>query len=323
MEAVFKNATALDYALLLCLTKGYISSILILVASHNNTGSVFIVIILTLLLVIVGLSGGYFFLKKTYTIVKKTYLAERENDKLARLKALDLVRAEHLADLKNGVDKFYNRTLTLPNNYTDIVNFIAQGSVTRDPITNKPYVYEKTGDDTYQLCATYETAMATGSAQDVSPDVASFSAHPQGNHCYALSVFKARSEIPQSNQENLTSVNVQTCTDLPDLPKNEGIKITGIYETSDSIFMTANRAVNASIEYFNFDNPSQRQTQTLPAGKSFSVRGFSVLYPKVGYKFAISEGDNKVTSDSILFEGSKIRIEDPRCSSSYPHLPSF
>lgn len=286
-----------------------------------------VITIIPIVLILIAVTAGLYFFSKKYVIIKKPYLEELEVYRVTSIKLFDDLRAKQLSDIKHGIDQFYHSTSALPSNYIDIVNYMGQSSTIKDPVSDRPYIYQKNGNNTYKLCANYEASSGAETNEQVTitaADVAFFSAHTGGNNCFDLSILKTTTAVTLSNPENMTGVNIQTCTNLPDLPVAEGIKITGIYETSDSIFVTANRAVSGSIEFFNWDVPSQRNMQNLSAAKSFDIKAFSTLYPKIGYKITVYDDTNKkVTSDSILFEGSKIRTEDPRCSSSYQHLPSF
>jgi hypothetical protein len=58
-----------------------------------------------------------------------------------------------------------------------------------DPLTNQPYEYQKVGDRTFELCATFDTDSSTHrlSGQDANPDAERWQ-HPAGRHCFEFDV---------------------------------------------------------------------------------------------------------------------------------------
>jgi hypothetical protein len=53
-----------------------------------------------------------------------------------------------------------------------------------DPVSGKPYEYQRLGDNRYHLCATFE--LPTPPDQRTGTDVNTFWRHPAGRFCYTL-----------------------------------------------------------------------------------------------------------------------------------------
>lgn len=58
-----------------------------------------------------------------------------------------------------------------------------------DPLTNQPYEYDRLGDRTFELCATFDTDSSTHrlNDQDFNPDAERWQ-HPEGRHCFEFDV---------------------------------------------------------------------------------------------------------------------------------------
>ncbi|MFZ0573405.1 MAG: hypothetical protein WA812_08525 [Candidatus Cybelea sp.] len=55
-----------------------------------------------------------------------------------------------------------------------------------DPVTGKPYQYQRVGENRYRLCATFE--LPTPPDQRAGPGLNTFWRHPAGRFCYTLDV---------------------------------------------------------------------------------------------------------------------------------------
>jgi len=111
----------------------------------------------------------------------------------ARLVALDERRVSDLQDLTAAIDARYGKAAgahrlplpaTLPNDVRRRSSFASETA--DDPVTHRPYEYQRTGPSTYRLCATFATPSSDsgwrgyGTRTDWS--------HPAGRKCFALTL---------------------------------------------------------------------------------------------------------------------------------------
>ncbi|MBV8750731.1 MAG: hypothetical protein JO103_13580 [Candidatus Eremiobacteraeota bacterium] len=111
----------------------------------------------------------------------------------ARLVALDERRVNDLQDLVAAIDTHYGKTAgahrlplpaVLPNSVRRVSSFAPASA--DDPVTHRPYDYQRTSASTYRLCATFATsASETGWRGYTSRTDWS---HPAGRTCFALTV---------------------------------------------------------------------------------------------------------------------------------------
>jgi len=86
-----------------------------------------------------------------------------ESPKVARDRRLDQALSNNISNLENAVNNYYDRNKKLPdnlealknepNNYLTDANFV-------DPETKAPIIYQKSGDKTFEFCATFRTDSA-------------------------------------------------------------------------------------------------------------------------------------------------------------------
>jgi len=94
----------------------------------------------------------------------------------ARAEALDRQRVSDLADVAAELHEDYGAgplRAALPQ-------------PRHDPVSSKPYEYQRLGENRYRLCATFE--LPTPPDQRTGPDVNTFWHHSAGRFCYTLDV---------------------------------------------------------------------------------------------------------------------------------------
>ncbi len=94
--------------------------------------------------------------------------------KHARAEALDRQRVLDLGDTATGLHEDYGAG-PLP---------AALPQPRHDPVSAKPYEYQRLGGNRYRLCATFE--LPTPPEQRAGPYVNTFWRHPAGRFCYTL-----------------------------------------------------------------------------------------------------------------------------------------
>jgi hypothetical protein len=92
----------------------------------------------------------------------------------ARAEALDRQRVSDLGDAAAELHEDYGAG-PLP---------AALPQPRHDPVSGKPYQYQRLNDNRYRLCATFE--LPTPPEQRAGPDVNTFWHHPAGRFCYTL-----------------------------------------------------------------------------------------------------------------------------------------
>lgn len=103
----------------------------------------------------------------------------------ARSQRLDLLRVQHLVSIASSVDIYRSREGRLPPGLVSLAtDRSAAPQAVRDPATNALYEYLPESDDSYRLCAVFET-------EDREPRIfytrgAAFWGHGAGRHCYSV-----------------------------------------------------------------------------------------------------------------------------------------
>jgi hypothetical protein len=92
----------------------------------------------------------------------------------ARAEALDRQRLRDLGDAAADLHDDYS-VGPLPAALTHLRH---------DPVSGKPYDYQRLGNTRYRLCATFE--LATPPDQPNNPEASTFWHHPAGRFCYTL-----------------------------------------------------------------------------------------------------------------------------------------
>ncbi len=102
-----------------------------------------------------------------------------------RSRTLDARRLSDLGDLAIAIHSCWAQTGTLPATLNALAQQEPWIANLRDPRTGGPYEYRATGDETYELCARFETDTSRDARGGTSE---ALSGHPAGRHCYALNV---------------------------------------------------------------------------------------------------------------------------------------
>ena len=106
----------------------------------------------------------------------------------ARERGLDVARVRHLEAIVRGVDVYWERSGSLPEDLDSLsserdINILS----TVDPETAVPYGYRVDDDRTYELCATFNLDAPTDQASlRTYPYRERFWRHPAGRHCFDL-----------------------------------------------------------------------------------------------------------------------------------------
>lgn len=107
-----------------------------------------------------------------------------------RARRLDEQRVSDLENVSNGIDQYWNMNQVLPKSLEELQagrNIYIDSII--DPDSGEPYIYERIGDVTYQLCANFTTE----TTQDVRPAPMSgtrFWTHNVGKTCFTLEPFQ-------------------------------------------------------------------------------------------------------------------------------------
>ena len=126
----------------------------------------------------------------------------------ARERRLDEMRVDDLASLSSAIDQYWAKRAALPDSLDSLVSAQQLDRVPKDPGTNTPYTYLRSGERSYRLCATFQHPSDTsaitrapnvifypnGNAQYVS-DAHSWR-HGAGESCFDLTPRKAPTTQP-------------------------------------------------------------------------------------------------------------------------------
>ncbi len=95
---------------------------------------------------------------------------------------------QRLQDLGAIAQNLHQQYLNQPDIYK-LPDALPTAEGRNDPLTQQPYEYERLGDRTFQLCATFDTDSSTYPLTDRSNDPAIERwQHPQGRHCFEFEV---------------------------------------------------------------------------------------------------------------------------------------
>ena len=78
--------------------------------------------------------------------------------KTERLQRLDLERVQSLSNIQWQIINYWQKKERLPEQLSDLEDEISGYTVPTDPITKEPYEYQTKGDETFELCATFDLA---------------------------------------------------------------------------------------------------------------------------------------------------------------------
>lgn len=106
---------------------------------------------------------------------------------------LDARRVTNLRTLTISIQRYWRVHQALP---ADLAAVDPKRMSSADPLTGKPYAYEKTGTDTYRLCAHFQAASPDrDEARSRYVAVTAYSLewqHPKGRHCFDQRVTPSR-----------------------------------------------------------------------------------------------------------------------------------
>jgi hypothetical protein len=101
-----------------------------------------------------------------------------------RLEQLDSTRVDDLQGIMRAMDSFWDREERLATSLDELAEDARTRVNTIDPDSAEPYEYQASGEDSYELCATF----ARQSLEPPGRASADFWTHPAGRHCFALVV---------------------------------------------------------------------------------------------------------------------------------------
>jgi hypothetical protein len=76
--------------------------------------------------------------------------------KTERLERLDLERTENLSDIQWQIINYWQKKERLPEQLSDLEDDISGYTVPDDPITGESYEYQVKGEETFELCASFD-----------------------------------------------------------------------------------------------------------------------------------------------------------------------
>jgi hypothetical protein len=98
---------------------------------------------------------------------------------------LDDRRISALSIASNVIHRYWTQHDALPD---DLSAVDIQAGWQNDPVTGKPYVYKRLSDDSYSLCASFDTAsdgaQRIGGAPYIYGPTGANWKHPAGTHCF-------------------------------------------------------------------------------------------------------------------------------------------
>lgn len=103
-----------------------------------------------------------------------------------RARRLDEQRVFGLMSLERAIEVRYDETGELPESLDDLRDEVGP-AVPTDPVTDEPFRYRPTGDRSYELCATFDTASPTDAGEPWIAERVRWH-HPAGPHCVELEV---------------------------------------------------------------------------------------------------------------------------------------
>lgn len=103
-----------------------------------------------------------------------------------RQRRLDERRVDDLRSIANAVDLYWTEEGSLPPDLDSVADWQGLDVETTDPVTGAPYGYTLTGDDSYELCATFATTDPTPEAGTAWRRHGNVWHHPAGEHCFEL-----------------------------------------------------------------------------------------------------------------------------------------
>lgn len=111
-----------------------------------------------------------------------------------RARKTDQQRVSDLTNIRSEVQIYYNEKKAVPASLDEVEFAVYDNSertTPRDPVTQEPYRYEKTGDQTYRLRAVFESEARTPVNKYEADWQYPFSRHKKGEQWFELEVDKA------------------------------------------------------------------------------------------------------------------------------------
>ncbi len=109
----------------------------------------------------------------------------------ARALDLDRQRVSHLEGIADAADDLWEARRLLPSSLDELGAERVAGAISIvDPETAEPYEYRVTGEQSFELCASFdaESAHERRSKRDRAEAPGSFWSHPAGRHCYEVAI---------------------------------------------------------------------------------------------------------------------------------------
>jgi hypothetical protein len=107
-----------------------------------------------------------------------------------RLERLDARRVQDLKGIMQATDSVWARSQRLPASLQELADDPRLNVQIIDPGSGEQYEYTVVGEDSYELCATFDRESPERAPRPSSE----FWRHGPGRHCFALSAIKAGSE---------------------------------------------------------------------------------------------------------------------------------
>ena len=101
---------------------------------------------------------------------------------LERMRKLDEQRISDLRAVANAVDRYTNQHNNMPTSLDELSKERGIHIKLIDPETSHPYEYKITGENSYELCASFSHS----SAEDQDQSNEQFWSHNLGRHCFQL-----------------------------------------------------------------------------------------------------------------------------------------
>ncbi|WP_243366114.1 DUF1559 domain-containing protein [Fundidesulfovibrio soli] len=104
----------------------------------------------------------------------------------ARMRRLDTQRVNNLRNISNAMENYHRSHENLPASLDQLQQPSGfNGLHLNDPETKQPYEYKPLTQDTYELCAQFQTVQDAGAEERADNP---FWHHGAGRHCFALKV---------------------------------------------------------------------------------------------------------------------------------------
>ncbi len=107
-----------------------------------------------------------------------------ESPKTARARRLDQIVVNNISNLESGVNSYYEQNKKLPDTLEALKgnsNYYFDENSLIDPETKTPILYQKTGDKSFEFCATFRTDSkldASGQINEMPSSYNSYSSYP-------------------------------------------------------------------------------------------------------------------------------------------------